>query len=164
MTLIPEFCAWLENTSVGTAIRQSTWLFPAIETLHVLATVIVVGSVTMLDLRLLNVAWRDRSIREVHEDVLPWTWSSFAVAAIAGSLLFSSSATKYYHNLPFRMKMVLLVLIAINAAFFETRTYRRIGNSNDEARISFGAKIAGAVGIVLWIAVVACGRWIGFTK
>ena len=164
MTLIPEFCAWLENTSVGTAIRQSTWLFPAIETLHVLATVIVVGSVTMLDLRLLNVAWRDRSIREVHEDVLPWTWSSFAVAAIAGSLLFSSSATKYYHNLPFRMKMVLLVLIAINAAFFETRTYRRIGNSNDEARISCGAKIAGAVGIVLWIAVVACGRWIGFTK
>jgi hypothetical protein len=164
LSLIPEFCAWLENTSVGTAIRQSTWLFPAIETLHVLATVIVVGSVTMLDLRLLNVAWRDRSIREVHEDVLPWTWSSFAVAAIAGSLLFSSSATKYYHNLPFRMKMVLLVLIAINAAFFETRTYRRIGNSNDEARISFGAKIAGAVGIVLWIAVVACGRWIGFTK
>ena len=164
MTLIPEFCAWLENTSVGTAIRQSTWLFPAIETLHVLATVIVVGSVTMLDLRLLNVAWRDRSIREVHEDVLPWTWSSFAVAAIAGSLLFSSSATKYYHNLPFRMKMVLLVLIAINAAFFETRTYRRIRNSNDEALISFGAKIAGAVGIVLWIAVVACGRWIGFTK
>jgi len=164
LTLIPEFCAWLENTSVGTAIRQSTWLFPAIETLHVLATVMVVGSVTMLDLRLLNVAWRDRSIREVHEDVLPWTWSSFAVAAIAGSLLFSSSATKYYHNLPFRMKMVLLVLIAINAAFFETRTYRRIGNSNDEAQISFGAKIAGAVGIVLWIAVVACGRWIGFTK
>jgi hypothetical protein len=164
LTLIPEFCAWLENTSVGTTIRQSTWLFPAIETLHVLATVIVVGSVTMLDLRLLNVAWRDRSIREVHEDVLPWTWSSFAVAAIAGSLLFSSSATKYYHNLPFRMKMVLLVLIAINAAFFETRTYRRIRNSNDEARISFGAKIAGAVGIVLWIAVVACGRWIGFTK
>jgi uncharacterized membrane protein len=164
LTLIPEFCAWLENTSVGTTIRQSTWLFPAIETLHVLATVIVVGSVTMLDLRLLNVAWRDRSIREVHEDVLPWTWSSFAVAAIAGSLLFSSSATKYYHNLPFRMKMVLLVLLAINAAFFETRTYRRIGNSNDEARISFGAKIAGAVGIVLWIAVVACGRWIGFTK
>ena len=164
MTLIPEFCAWLENTSLGTAIRQSTWLFPAIETLHVLATVIVVGSVTMLDLRLLNVAWRDRSIREVHEDVLPWTWSSFAVAAIAGSLLFSSSATKYYHNLPFRMKMVLLVLIAINAALFETRTYRRIRNSNDEARISFGAKIAGAVGIVLWIAVVACGRWIGFTK
>jgi uncharacterized membrane protein len=164
LTLIPEFCAWLENTSVGTAIRQSTWLFPAVETLHVLATVIVVGSVTMLDLRLLNLAWRDRSIREIHKDVLPWTWSSFAVAAIAGSLLFSSSATKYYHNFPFRMKMVLLVLIGINAAFFETRTFKRVANSEDEAPIPMAAKFAGAVGIALWIAVVACGRWIGFTK
>lgn len=161
---IPEFCAWLESTKVATAIRQSTWLFPAIETLHVLATVIVVGSVTMLDLRLLNIANRDRSIREVHEEVLPWTWTSFAVAAIAGSLLFSSSATKYYHNVPFRMKMVLLLLIGINAAFFELGTYRRITDENQEPRIPTAAKIAGAAGLVLWIGVVACGRWIGFTK
>jgi uncharacterized membrane protein len=162
--VIPEFCAWLENSAVGTAIRQSTWLFPAIETLHVLATVIVVGSVTMLDLRLLNIAYRDRSIREVHEDVLPWTWTSFAVAAIAGSLLFSSSATKYYHNVPFRIKMMLLLLIGINAAFFELGTYPRVANSDRESRIPRAAKIAGAVGIVFWIGVVACGRWIGFTK
>jgi len=162
--VIPEFCAWLENTAVGSSIRQSTWLFPTIETIHVLATVIVVGSVTMLDLRLLNIAYRDRSIREVHEDVLPWTWTSFAVAAIAGSLLFSSSATKYYHNVPFRIKMVLLLLIAVNAGFFELGTYRRVANSDRESRIPRAAKIAGAVGIVFWIGVVACGRWIGFTK
>lgn len=162
--VIPETCLWIENTPVATAIRQSTWLFPAIETVHVLATVIVVGSVTMLDLRLLNIAWRDCSIREVHEDVLPWTWTSFAVAAIAGSLLFSSSATKYYHNVPFRMKMVLLLLIGLNAAFFELGPYRRVANSDRETPIPVVAKIAGAVGLVLWIAVVACGRWIGFTK
>jgi hypothetical protein len=164
LAVIPEFCTWLENTSVGTAVRQSTWLFPAIETVHVLATVIVVGSVSMLDLRLLNVAWRDRSIREIHEEVLPWTWASFAVAALAGSLLFSSNATKYYHNLPFRMKMVLLVLLGINAAFFEMRTYHRVATPDAHGEIPIAAKVAGAVGIVLWIAVVACGRWIGFTK
>ncbi len=164
MAVIPEFCTWLENTSVGTAVRQSTWLFPTIETVHVLATVVVVGSVSMLDLRLLNVAWRDRSIREIHEEVLPWTWTSFAVAALAGSLLFSSNATKYYHNFPFRMKMVLLVLVSINAAFFEMRTYHRIATPDAEGEIPMAAKVAGAVGIVLWIAVVACGRWIGFTK
>ena len=164
MTVIPEFCAWLENTSVATTIRQSTWLFPAIETLHVLATVLVVGSVTMLDLRLLNVAWRDRAIREIHEEVLPWTWSSFVVAAMAGSMLFSSSATKYYHNFPFRMKMVLLLVIGINAAFFEARTYQRVENAVRRGQIPVAAQVAGAIGLVLWIAVVACGRWIGFTK
>ena len=162
--VIPEFCAWLENTAVGTAIRQSTWLFPSIETLHVLATVIVVGSVSMLDLRLLNLAYRERSIREVHEDVLPWTWASFAVAAIAGSLLFSSSATKYYHNFTFRMKMLFLLLVGINAAFFELRTYRRVANWDQESRIPLAARMAGAVGLLLWIGVVAFGRWTGFTK
>jgi len=139
-------------------------MFPTIETLHVLATVIVVGSVTMLDLRLLNLAYRDRSIREVHEDVLPWTWSSFAVAAIAGSLLFTSSATKYYHNFTFRMKMLFLLLVGINAAFFELRTYRRVMDWDRETRIPLAAKMAGAVGLLLWIGVVAFGRWTGFTK
>ena len=143
--VIPEICGWIESTPIATAIRQSTWLFPAIETVHVLATVVVVGSVTMLDLRLLNIAWRDSSVREVHEDVLPWTWTSFAVAAIAGSLLFSSSATKYYHNVPFRMKMALLLLIAINAAVFELGTYRQVANSDRETRLPVVAKIAGAM-------------------
>jgi hypothetical protein len=162
--LIPEICGWIENTAVATTIRQSTWLFPAIETMHVLATVIVVGSVAMLDLRLLNIAWRGYTIREVHEDVLPWARTGFGVAAIAGGLLFSSSATKYYHNVPFRMKMVLLLVVGINAACFELGTYRRVARSDRETTIPAAAKIAGALGLLLWIAVVACGRWIGFTK
>jgi hypothetical protein len=162
--VIPEILAWIENTPLATAIRQSTWLFPAIETIHVLATVIVVGSVSMLDLRLLDIAWRNFSIREVHEDVLPWTWTSFGIAAIAGSLLFSSNATKYYHNGPFRVKMVLLVLVAFNAACFELATYRRLCNADQQMKIPMVAKVAGGLGLVLWIGVVACGRWIGFTK
>jgi hypothetical protein len=162
--VIPEFCAWLESTAVATAIRQSTWLFPTIETLHVLAIVIVVGSVTMLDLRLLNIANRDRSVSELHDEVLPWTWTCFGVAAIAGSLLFSSSATKYYHNFTFRMKMLSLLLVGINAAFFELRTYRGVAKWDRESRIPLAAKLAGGLGLVLWIAVVAFGRWTGFTK
>jgi len=62
------------------------------------------------------------------------------------------------------MKMVLLLLVGINAACFELGTYRRIASSDGETRIPVVAKIAGALGLLLWIAVVACGRWIGFTK
>ena len=162
--VIPEFCAWLENTGVGSAIRKSTWLFPTVETIHVLATVLVVGSVAMLDLRLLGVSSRDREVRDLHDEVLPWAWASFICAAVAGSLLFTSNATKYYRNFPFRMKMVLLLLVGLNAAFFELRTYRSVGTWNRGPRIPLAAKIAGGLGLVLWILVVACGRWIGFTK
>ena len=162
--VIPEFCAWLENTAVASHIRQSTWLFPTIETIHVLFTVLVVGSITMLDLRLLNIANRDRSISEMHDEVLPWTWTSFVCAAIAGSLLFSSSATKYYHNFTFRMKMLSLLLVGINAAYFELRTYRGVTAWDRGPRIPLAAKVAGGVGLILWIGVVAFGRWTGFTK
>jgi hypothetical protein len=82
---IRHFCAWLESTHLATSIRVSTWLFPTIETIHVLAIVLVVGSIARFDLRLLNLAYRDRKVSEVYEEVVPWTWVCFSFAAIAGS-------------------------------------------------------------------------------
>lgn len=160
--LIPQICAWLQGTSVASAIRESRWLFPTIETLHVLATGMVVGTIAMLDLRLLNVASRDRAVREVSEDVLPWTWTSFLCAVITGLLLFSSDAVKYYGNLPFRMKMVLLLLTGVNTAIFELWTARGVATW-DRGHTPVAAKCAGGLSLIFWICVVTCGRWIGFT-
>ena len=75
---------WLETSAVGTTVSQSTWLFPAIETVHVIALALVVGSIAVLDLRLLDRTWRVRAVTELTLDVLPWTWTSFAVAATSG--------------------------------------------------------------------------------
>ena len=97
---ILRLCVSLESTRVAENIRVSTWLFPTIETIHVLSIVIVVGSIAMFDLRLLDLASRDRSVTEIYDDVMPWTRSAFVIAAIAGGLLFTSSATKYYQNIP----------------------------------------------------------------
>ena len=130
----------------------------------VLAIVMVVGSISRFDLRLLNIASRDRSVTELYGEVLPWTWISFACAAMAGSLLFSSHATKYYHKFPFRMKMLLLLLLGVNAAIFQLRTYRSVAGWDREARIPLAAKLAGGSSLLFWICVVALGRWIGFTK
>jgi hypothetical protein len=160
---IPQFCLWLENTAIAAAIRRSTWLFPTIETIHVLAIVLVVGSIGMFDLRLLNIASRDRRIHEVFEEVAPWTWASFACAVIAGFLLFSSNATKYYHNIPFRLKMAFLLLAGLNVAIFHFGAYRSMADWSASGRVPFAAKFAGALSLIVWIGVVACGRWIGFT-
>jgi len=160
--LIPEICTRLQETRVAAAIRESRWLFPTIETLHVLAIGIVVGSITMLDLRLLGLASRDRGVYEVHEEVLPWTWTSFVCAAITGPLMFSSDAVKYYGNIQFRAKMLLLALLGMNAAIFEFGVFRGVANW-DRGRIPAAAKLAGGVSLVFWICVVTLGRWIGFT-
>ena len=161
---ILRLCAWLESTQVAGAIRESTWLFPTIETIHVLSIVLVVGSIAMFDLRLLDLASRDRSVTEVYDDVMPWTRASFVCAVIAGALLFTSSATKYYHNVPFRLKMTALLLVGINTAYFEFWTRRGIAAWDRAASTPRAAKLAGGISLVLWIVVVACGRWIGFTK
>src|ERR1700733_475907 len=112
--MIRQLLQALEATPWGTAVRENTWLFPTIESVHVLALVLVVGSIMVVDLRLLNVASRQRSMKELIDEVLPWTWAAFAVALITGSLLFSSSAMRYVGIWQFDAKMCMLVLAAIN--------------------------------------------------
>lgn len=161
MALI-EACQWLQDLAFPTLIRESDWLFPTIETIHVLALVLVVGSISMVDLRLLGLANRSRPVSEVMAQALPWTWIAFVVAATAGLLLFSSKAVTYYTDLPFRIKMVCLVFAGINMAYFHRFTHRRLGSSAAGAPPA-AAKIAGGLSLLLWIVIVAAGRWIGFT-
>jgi hypothetical protein len=161
MTLF-DACEWLQDLPFPTLIRESDWLFPTIETVHVLALVLVVGSISMVDLRLLGLANRSRSLSQVMAQALPWTWVAFVVAALAGSLLFSSKAVTYYSDLPFRIKMACLVLAGINMAFFHRFTQRRLGPS-DAGAPPAAARFAGGLSLLLWIVIVGAGRWIGFT-
>ncbi|MBV8169879.1 MAG: hypothetical protein JO021_24040 [Alphaproteobacteria bacterium] len=153
---------WLEDTAPATAIRESELLFPSVETVHVMALAIVVGTIAYVDLRLLRLAaWR-RPITAVAREVLPWTWTGFAVAAVSGALLFSSNAVKYYGNTPFRLKMLLLALAGLNMLAFQVVTWRGVARW-DRARPPLAAQWAGGLSLVFWIGIVAMGRWIGFT-
>ena len=160
--VIKDACEWLQDLSFPTEIRESTWLFPTIETVHVLALVLVVGSILMVDVRLLGIGNRARSVRSVTAQCLPLTWASFAVAAGAGCLLFSSKALTYYGDFPFRLKMACLVFAGINMACFHHSVYRRVAEW-DHDRPPIGARIAGGVSLLLWTVIVGAGRWVGFT-
>jgi hypothetical protein len=159
---IKDLCQSLQDLSFPSDIRESDWLFPTIETVHVLALVLVVGSILMVDLRLLGIVNRERSVRSVTAERLPVTWSAFLVAAVAGSFLFSSKAVTYYDDFPFRLKMVCLVLAGINMAWFHTFTYRRVAEW-DRGSPPAAARIAGGISLILWVAIVGAGRWVGFT-
>jgi hypothetical protein len=155
------FLTWLEHRPFAIAIAESTWLFPIVETIHVLALSLVVGSVAMMDLRLLGVGSQQRAASEVIASSLPWAWSAFAVAFTAGSLMFTSKAVSYYGNLPFRIKMVCLALAALNMLVFHVFTARDMP-AWDRGRPPLAARIAAVCSLTLWIVIVAAGRWIGF--
>jgi uncharacterized protein DUF6644 len=157
-----HFLHWLESTPPAIAISESSWLFPGIESVHVLAITLVVGSITMVDLRLLDVNLRDRPVGELIDEILPWTWTSFAVAVCSGALLFSSNATHYWGTVPFRAKMLLLVLAGVNMAVFHATIHRSVEVWGRQPRTPRAAKISGGVSLGLWIGVVTLGRWIGF--
>ena len=157
-----QACQWLQDLSFPTEIRESAWLFPTIETVHVFALVLVVGSIMAVDLRLLGIAHRERRFTEIAAQVLPWTWSAFALAAVAGLLLFSSKAVTYFGNIPFRLKMICLLLAGLNMAAFHLTGMRRV-ITWDHGTPPLAAKFVGAASLTLWVTIVAAGRWIGFT-
>lgn len=159
---ILQVCAWLEALPFAQAISESDTLFPTIETVHVLALTLVVGSIAMLDLRLLGVSTRNMGVMQLSDETLPWTWGAFVVAAISGSLMFVSHATKYYDNLPFRIKMVLLVLAGINMAFFHVGAWRAVHSWNLSFPTPIAVRAAAGLSLLFWIGVVIAGRWIGF--
>ncbi|MGC1459185.1 MAG: DUF6644 family protein [Steroidobacteraceae bacterium] len=161
--MIKQLLQALEATPLGTAVRESTWLFPTIETMHVLALVLVVGSIMVVDLRLLNIASRKRSVKELTDEVLPWTWIAFVCALITGSLLFSSSAVRYTGIWQFDVKMCMLLLAAINMAFFHHGAFRSVAQwDRAPAKPPLAAKVAGGISLAIWVIVVGLGRWIGF--
>lgn len=160
--LIP-FLKWLESTQLAEFIRESEWVFPAIESVHVITLALVVGTIAIVDLRLLGLASTSRSYAELSREVLPWTWASFAFAAISGSLMFVSQPVGYFGNLAFRIKILLLCLAGTNMLVFEFITGRDTARWRREDPVPLPGKIAASFSLAFWITVVFLGRWIGFT-
>jgi uncharacterized membrane protein len=138
-------------------------LFPLIESVHVVAICLVVGSILAVDLRLLGLASIHRSVSRVADGILPLTWAAFAVALASGGLLFISNATKYLENGYFVAKICLIGAAGLNMAIYHLVSAKDLPRWENQTRLPFQARLAGALSILLWISVVACGRWIGFS-
>ena len=154
---------WLYALPLADAIRTSAFLFPAIESLHVIAITLVVGSIAIVDLRLIGITSNRKPVSELSVEVLPWTWGCFVVAVIAGSLMFISNAPAYFANTPFRLKMVFIVLAGLNMLVFHFFTYRSVASWDRDVPALLSARVAGVLSLLLWAMVVGFGRWIGFT-
>jgi len=155
--------SYLENSSVADNIRENDLLFPLIESVHVLAICLVVGSILVVDLRLLGLASTGRPVSRITGAILPLTWCAFVVAVASGGLMFISNASKYLSNGYFVAKMVLIGVAGLNMLVFHFVGARDLPKWENDRRPPLPARLAGGASIVLWIAVVACGRWIGFT-
>lgn len=156
-----QFCIWLQHTRVGTAVRVSPWLFPTIESFHIVGLAFVIGAISRLDARLVGLYPRS-SVTEVATSAMPWARGGFVLAVVTGTLLFSSEAEGLYTNRAFRLKLLMLLLIGVNAAIFELLTRRNIDRWDVGTATPVAAKMTGVVSFTLWLCVVVAGRWIAY--
>jgi hypothetical protein len=144
---------------IGDAIKNSSWAFAVIESVHLLALSVIGGAVLVLDLRLLGFGLKRQAVSEVAREAQPWLVGSLVVMLTTGFALFSSEATKCYYSTPFWVKMTSLAL-----AMAFTFTIRRKVTQADEARVRpVVLKLVALVSLTLWFGVGAGGRWIGFS-
>ncbi len=153
----------IEYSSMGISIAESLWAFPTIETVHVIALVTVLGTLLVMDLRMLGVASTAVPIRQVSEDTLKWTWMAFVLAAITGTLLWISKAHSYMINPYFLWKMGLMAVAGLNMLFFHFVTYKTVDQWDTLASPPMAVKLSAVLSLVLWVVIVFCGRAIGFT-
>jgi len=153
----------IEAWPLSEEIQVSSWMFPAIETAHVVAITLVFGTVLIVDLRVLGLASGRRPVTALSHEVLPWTWAAFILAAISGGLMFISKADGYFFNLHFLLKMCLLLAAGLNMALFHIGPFQGVADWDEKTVAPARARLACALSLGIWLGVVTLGRWIGFT-
>ena len=147
----------LENVWIGNAIRESLWLFPAIEAVHLLGLALIGGSVLVVDLRLLGVGLKRLSTSAVLVNARPWFLGSLALMLVTGVPLFLSEAVKCCFNDSFEVKIAAL----ITGVIFTFAVRNRVALRDDAP--TWLLKVVGVASLGLWFTVAAAGRWIGFS-
>src|SRR6516225_3814371 len=160
---ITGFLEQLQALPLAVFIHKTPWAFTTVEVVHVFAIAMLIGTIMIVDLRLLGVASTKRPFAELSHRLLPFTWAAFVIALIAGSLLFISKATEYFVNPVFWFKMALIVIAGINMMIFEFITVRGVQEWDLNPTPPREARLAGGISIACWILVLGLGRLIAFT-
>ena len=153
--------SWLESTGVATAMREWTWAYPIVEIAHIIGFVVLVGAAFMFDLRLLGVS-RSLPIADLGRHLLRWSQAAVFVVLPTGFLMFMTNATKLVGNPIFRLKLLLIVLAGINALVYHLWTSKSGAEWNVNEPSPVVAKISAAFSMMVWSAVISCGRLIAF--
>jgi hypothetical protein len=160
--VIRSFLEWMGNTPWSVALLESYHAWSLIESTHVLTLALFVGTAIINDLRLMGMSFGTVPASEVTTRLLRWTRGSFAVMVVTGLLIFYSAPLRYYHNIFFRLKMLLLLVAGVNIWLFHSRIHKSVAEWEHDRTPPRSARKAGAVSLAVWAAIVVSGRMIAY--
>jgi len=157
----PAWAVALQESPLGEAMRQSLYLYPTVETLHIFGFVALVGTILALDLRLIGV-FRELPVARLAGLLLPVSVGGFVLALSMGGLLFATEAASLIGNGAFRLKGLLILLAGVNAATLHAGPWRFRADWTDGTTPPTRVRLQGALSILFWLGAVACGRLIAY--
>jgi hypothetical protein len=160
--MILSFAQWIQSTAFFTALRGSWYVYPTVLSLHLLGIAIFGGMILVTNMRMLGLAWRDRPIAEVIEQLRVSKRIGLVLIATCGLLMLGAKAEEYYYNIFFRLKLVILGLIFVHGWIFRASVYFSAADLDKTRRIPTRAKLAASLSLLLWIGVACAGRGIGY--
>ena len=152
----------IEMSALGVAMRQSLWLYPIVEIVHLTGIALLVGSIAMLDLRLLGFS-NSVPVRRLAAHILPWTAASFMLIVPSGLAMFVAHAGDFIASPVFVLKICLILAAGVNAAVFHAGVFRGASDWDVNRAPPAAARVAAALSLALWVSVLACGRLLAYT-
>jgi hypothetical protein len=157
----PQWLVALEGSGLGAAIRQSVWIYPAANVAHVVAMAAFAGSVVLIDLILLGIV-RPAGRALLLQRARRWTMACLSLVALSGLVLFMAEASHVALNRVFQLKLGLIALAILNALVLGSRAEAAIAKLTDTEPTPAHARAVAAASLLLWLCVVALGRFIAY--
>ena len=161
---VAKFCDWLSVTPVSMLLQTVEWIITAVQTVHILSIAIVMSSVIMVDLRLMGLMGLSQSISGMTRRFIPWVWWALVALLLSGAVLITAEPRRDLLNPVFQAKMALLVVAIIVTVVFQATVRRNMEFWDLSPGKRTGAWVTAVVSLLVWTAIVGCGRWIAYVE
>jgi hypothetical protein len=157
--LLWRFANWLENTQMGSGIAGSLWAYPYVQLIHFTGLSLWLGTTIAFDLHLLGIVRRKQTPAQLLRALIVWNWTGFIVLITGGFMLFSTAATSFITNPAFKVKIGMLLPVALAWHIIIQLKVRTWGQTMNPPSV---AKVAGLVEILLWLSVATAATTIPY--
>ena len=160
--MLKELSDWIEATHANRVVQTVPWIIPSVQTVHILAISVVISSMAMLDMRLVGLTGLNHSIKALSDRFMPWLWGALLVLLLTGAILIVGEPGRSLGNWVFQLKMLLLALAVLITLLFQHVLRRNVDRWDESSTLKTAARFTGVISLMLWIAIIVCGRWIAY--
>jgi len=161
--MVRAFAGWLATTWLSSKFQNILWVVPASQSIHIVSLAVVLASALMINLRLLGLGAGGRSVSQLAATLVPWMWRGLALLLLTGTVQTIAEPVRQFVTPAFWAKMVMIVVVMAMTTLFARTVRANAGRWDAPATRPASARVFAVVSTLLWVAIVTCGRFIGYT-